>query len=1315
MSIIHEPIIDENEDELLLACGDDLEPIEEIVEYIDDDYVLYFSNEEAQVQIIDILSFDDPHPEKRKWLWNKRASLYGKLLQPKVCMNPYLVPVIRGKDICIIKKEQEKLLQDKTNEDETKAYKTMRDVLQERHHLLKSREMDLAIVRKMKHQERLWTTNMATDMNVEKDTYAFSQSHKSLYLFKDDRVHVLGYGYIRPEINTTVVFDTQKYIDFIKTLKKDDDIILFFNDTGRKILGKVFYIKEDKYVFLHKLKQYTLYLDKIHEAEFFLSNPDRKKFNTEYCKHALRQKNVLFTLLPNDTDGKRTLQMFLPSMTHLVNYEKDRIIFNRYLFDKILRDEYGLCDDMKSYIETLNEVVQKHIQGFLKKELQRTSKPVPKKRFMSEFSSPYHLLDFQHFSLRYPFRNNFQDTEYNRMKYIHSLYDYGASYYSKVFLEELDIYYKYASNRRQAIGRELQKLNVLLDKKAASFAKCEPNIPSVKRTYKSLHELERDNFVDIPDVSIGDYALLDIEGTTKKYYKRHIIEKNKNVLSVWIYDRDMSFNMCKTNDKNDKNDKKERLCTFDKADDVCKDKDYYRLQNRMHHLEMKKMLIENLQVFLSSFEEIKSRMARDSETVERLFLQNKLSLFSSSLTFDDKRDYSDFIGIEDDAYVHFDEVDGNSFYSSLSVEEVSKKKGDTHMVEKFTALSGFDIPNDDVLFMIKMFDHRFPDTFQARLRQREKDLDNEIQAMLKKLKKDQAKQLEGMNKKDKSAIEQKKQEHKRVIAKNKQKFEEMKRVDLDKFSTLEKEERNIAMVAFLIASLTIFIQKNIPDVRVVAPSVACAKLFSFEGLPMNDNEKSLIKYLICLFKEKLSENSLTHAALMSSKLYKTIVKEIENILEPRQFLLEIIKSNSLKFEDYKKQSQNAVSEYPWETFKPNYRTTLTQMRNVIPYFASCFVSELLKKSYHQVHPLTNISNGFMHVLFDLEKDLAKIYRQIKSDVSVRTSTNASVLLRRSQDEPTSDLFLDKPIELTAYKRLRNKSMTRSHSNHVMTRYSYFIKPWENSDYWAELPNVLAERLNKLFETLNMDLNLYREMERLLFSMGDQTLKIKNAYACILEGDVRSDFGKIARNWDVNDDWVEQFKYMKKRRPEKQRIISIMNKREDFIKMVKKVHENEAYATHLRTIDIHVPDMLETLDTTNQHVQDMVMIYNYIFIEFLYKLVKSSFDDIEKDLYDLGGLNENDNPLAKRLIVYMCEMVTGKLKENIYDSLYLSRVNEQLRETSKEEIIRGLDQLTEEERKAFLQMQKKGMATWKDIPTSFGTFNVDVADENHDDL
>jgi hypothetical protein len=1286
MSIIDEPIINDNEDELLLTCGEDLEPIEEVIEYIDDDYILNFSNEETKIQLIDILSYNDPHPEKNKFLWNKRALLYEKLIRPMICNNHFIIPVIECKDVCIIKKEQEKLL--KTVEDETVVYTTMQNVLQKRQQLIKSKESETTMVKKLKNQERLWVVNSdLTDVhyiktNIENDTYAFAKSNKTIYLFRDDEVHIIGYGYIRPNIKKTIIFDTNKYIKFVKSLKKDDDVVLLFNADGRKIQGKVFYIKdENKYVFIHKLKQYNFYLDRINESEFFLSHPD--KFDVEYCKYALLKKNIVFHLLPDDNDGRKTFQMFLPNTRELIQYEKDLNFLNRYVFEKYIREKYSICDDVKTYIDTLNDTVQNHIDKYIKFENKNHAKSQQKKRFFHDFVSSYHLLDFEHFALPYPFRNNYNDTEYHRMKYITSSYDYGASYYIKVFREELDVYYKYVSKNKHSIVKELEKTKSLLEQNNASFGKCELNIPNLKKTYKTLKDLEKDNFIDLSDVSIGDYALLDIEGTTKKYYKRHVIENNKNRLSVWIYDRDISLNLCQEKIKDN------QICTYDKADDLCKDKEYYRIQNKLHHLEIRKHLLEKWMNFMNSFETVKSDLAKDDENNKLLYLQNKMTLPSSHMTFDDKIDHSDFIGIEDDTRIHFDEVDSNMIYSALPTDTNQRNHNskEIHMIDRFILLSGFDISDNDRTLMTKIYNYYFSDSLETKLKKLEREHDKNIKEELKKIEK---KQKEALSKIDEKNRDELKRKNKQILEQKKREFEKRKKTELEIESLKERENFYINMISIIIAILTIIIQKNIPNVKIVSPSVSCSKVFSIEGHPINNNEKSLIKYLICVFKEKLSSTNPMYSVLTSNKkLELTVKSKIDKLLQKRQYLKTTIEENQTKLEQFKKQIHKFNHEIPWITYKPVYQhTTTIRIRNSIPFF----ISELLNKQCTEYHALQNIHDGFMNYLLEINKDLSQIYKNVRKDQEVQKVLIQGKIIINSIREPNTNLFLEKPIEINNYKKIKNMQVLEDENK----TYPDFIRPLTDSDYWENLPNILIERLNNLFHKLNIDVNIYNEIERLLFRNQEQILKTRNSYMLILENSVVSDFSKISNNWYVDEDWTNQFKYMKKRRSEKDRIKNILEKHQDLLTLIEEIHENKPYVEHLTTIKIEIPKYLSRLSRNNQEIMNMIMIYNHIFIEFLYKLVKNE----REDLYNLDEVNTDENQLATKIIRYMCQMVITKLKVNIYDSLYLSRVNEELRETVKEGIIGKLDKLTDEERKAFLQMQKKGIVTWKNIPETF---------------
>jgi isocitrate dehydrogenase (NAD+) len=175
-----------------------------------------------------------------------------------------------------------------------------------------------------------------------------------------------------------------------------------------------------------------------------------------------------------------------------------------------------------------------------------------KKRFKKEFKSDTRLLDFKsnldklaNYS-KYGFENNFCDSEYHRMKYISSQSDNGLLYLTLCISEYADKLFNNIQRNKPEYEKSLEDINKSIKELEGKIKtiKCPSYEPEVKKTYKSMQELELDNFKTLPNIKTrhSDLDILIIRENTEGEYSNLEHESVNGVVeSLKIVTREKSM------------------------------------------------------------------------------------------------------------------------------------------------------------------------------------------------------------------------------------------------------------------------------------------------------------------------------------------------------------------------------------------------------------------------------------------------------------------------------------------------------------------------------------------------------------------------------------------------------------------------------------------------------------------------------------------------------------------------------------------------------------------------------------------------------
>jgi hypothetical protein len=1352
-------VIDENTGEdMLMECGDEeLEPLESSAEFIDYDNPIQYTNEQMSFNLLNLISFNDKDVLKNKSFWNKRAREFVetfKIYMTEPSLNPKLLPIIIANKIFVLDDDN---INDPEEDDEDRdsdlsnlfiIETTMKNILENRTILSKSKEPFLTNFPTAIKLERIWTTDKLITKEfsiptlIKNDTFAYlytrDDSIRRIHLFgkidnmnyyEGDNVNLAGYVYmINPDFDT-IMFNPNTYLQELKEMNIGDKVKLYFNYDKDLKQGVIKNIVGDTLTITINSKNEDIEISKknIHKNDYFVYTYNSTNV---FYKYMLKNKNVTFLLLEGETDPDSTIQMMILNAAEVL-----------YLWRPESKNMYSIMDFYKrlyQYGLVSNDINEKAflslkdlVEDNTLKIIQNTPNKNPvKKKYTKIFKVNHDLLDLKKHSQKlssyspYIYYNHLSDTEYNRSKYITGQGDNGMIYYTQIIQDYCDILFNDIDKNKTVYDKELTDLNKQLTELESKYKHidCSTFEPEVKKTYTDINDLEMDNFKHLPNVNDGDYAKLTIytdKDSNNKYinpihvfYRRVILKDDKDEKEFWVKDKEMTYNLCADDNKlGDHSSLTKQKCIYDDKEKLCKVKELYLIKNTIEHLKIRKNILKKLQDFYKNYGKVKLDQQKNLEWLKQMLgLSIKKSLFE--LSYETDTDYTDFVGdadAEDEDKYGSGEVGEGIKYTILKTtkddeEDYRKPRLENeNFAELLIKQFGITITDFELQYII--------DNHNYYTGEEQKALNNLIQSERNKYTK-MAK--DGLIKYKKEHPNDDDAKLKRVANDFKNKKDDF----IKKKENLYYDDFYKKSIFYICALFIIVVQLKLPDVSLVSGFTNCMKDFGLEGFPINQNNKSLLKYVSCVLKQISSPNDERLSSIHKTALEQVhagIIKIITKILKEKIDENEKLKQIAMLLTDDKTKEKSTATYTEWPSYRPvsdiTGNPTDAASLNLVKYFRlmyelskqSSLTEKLNKDTTLMTSYLTN--NTFKELFKTLSIKKKETYLKPKFDKSIRVI---------NEDE---ELFNQKDITLNHIKIYHIKPTPRIEYEILDKDLKESIVNIDDNNYWNIFPDTIAEYVQIYLSKYTFDEKLKTDIVEIMFDSDDtNALLFRNSLRNFIFDDLKTIMSKIVNLWKADFTWLRELPQLDKKRKEHAMVLDILsisdkiseiNSRIELDKDIHKKLQDKISKIISTLMYSYEPYDIKNLDT--KYLKRNIFIYEYLFMYILHSIVNAIYpnptksDDIFNIIYIEPINTINDIVLQNKLKIafdigqYMLETFVDKMKTNTFNAIDITRKHEELREVRKQDIINRLDKLNTDDRKIILDLQKRNLMKWTDVP------------------
>jgi hypothetical protein len=522
---------------------------------------------------------------------------------------------------------------------------------------------------------------------------------------------------------------------------------------------------------------------------------------------------------------------------------------------------------------------------------------------------------------------------------------------------------------------------------------------------------------------------------------------------------------------------------------------------------------------------------------------------------------------------------------------------------------------------------------------------------------------------------------------NNSKIEEMISQRLKSFENEFMSEYYAKSIIVSISFIVIYIQTNLPTINIKPVKLTkCNASFSYKGFPFDNEPKSLIQYLICVIKtlyNDLGQFKLASTALNKMNIENEIVNHINNILNEKPHYKYLLIQAKKRTENMKMKTEHINV---FEGFRPNeYK--------INKLYGPLNIEDILMQ--RQYHPqanaccLNNVTN------LQLKKKIIKRNKNNKStlksynkDIFVFNESNNKFIIHNANIIKRNDVSTNQILSFNSYIKEYVSKFDALKSDD-------FLKNIINNDSsnagWNELSSIVSIRWNQLFGLLNInddnkstliDFFVYQEQK-----FTDHT-KVKQMAKHVIDNIIPSILGKCVNRFTVDTVYVDNKKYLKPEERnniinhmmgmETNNLILLMNN-SDINKVINNVYTNFYSDSEL------------VCESKIEQVYKHVLFYNYIILKSLYSIL-----DLDVCKYDIT-INVKHTNLIKFNQVILNEII-DYIKINYINIDELQIEFEKQRENVKQELMRKMEKLSQEDKQIFYIAKEKF------------AFNIDYVDE-----
>lgn len=1303
-------LLDDAGEQVIMKCGEDLGEFQQIVEVIDDTKFVEYTDEQLRMQIIDLLNYDsDKHSNKTHFANTQKYKRFldmMKKLNSKASLletqHGFIIPRICNKPIRIMTDDEEELNElaenmtdDGNNEgktllDSSKTYVNLLDVLMKRKNTLNSGLRDKDTTDELMIQERLWEKSKVIDedihriqMIIKKDTFALDYSNKLILIFAGEVIEVSGFAHI-PKRESLMKkawnhFKTEEYINHLKQLNPNEPVHVYKEDCKEHQTMYDQVTETDHATYIRLKHGLTISLQDMSQNNAFVFSLFYPSYpETKHPHHYIIEGSpFIFDLLPQDQTGYETLKCFVPSTNKMVLCAlQNAIIWHPFValslrsIEKFVENVYEKTDDeinsaiwttLKDHIESNVKTVCSSIKNKIMRTKKYKSAPQGLTSVM-KFDEYDYVSNYRDGGFKY--ENTLIDTEYFRSKFI-SKKDSGLQYFGIVLSREVEKLYQWIEKHKESIENEKTVIARQLKTEFNYNVDCLDKAMNIVKTFNSIHEMEKTNNKKMSGVRINDYAKVIVGDGREMLYKREAISDDQHVWTFQAVEDVMMLteDSCK--------------CVLEDVETVCSYRDVLRHKNLRDLKKSEYILSKNMLTFHQKFTEMQKLLIQDRNIWEEYF-DWSVEYFNDSMSYVAKKDYSAFVGNEEDLLVRtFDEEEqGDSVAYSILPTFVSETSRESNPLTKYreediayvkSIIEMFGLGYDDkeiayILLQLDMVKKRTDLPLLYAMRYKQAGVSEP-----RKLKQDSKLGNETSDKKKKTKEDSDK------LEKEKLRKRSQIRDDVDK-------SWHTQIISEIIVYMISIFQARYPIVRITGLIQEHKSHFDVSGPPLqmidqhNRHEnRSLLAYMCYIVADMKNKNVKKFLGFEDSQraIYKSLLQEIKKTLM-KVPQLEIALRNR----------KNVVERHlygynEWKGYRPFVLDSTNKQGRLSK--VSGKILEFMKRPVDLV------------TLNDIKNDK---WGKITDEKNKWTSSIPNCICDDKIEKREREI-IEMKIPTQNIQKMKQRKTEKNENDDNM----YSQDP-SDTEYWNVLIETTRESMKELLEKYRCSDTIIEDCMKNLFEISiEKRLCNKYAYSYWLTNDFKTLKGRLLNNWKFNYVWLTQNKQFARRKHEFVKLSLMIQQTVDQLQPINGVlNRSGDFVRNWMTVDFNVK-ALRTNGFGERISQDkmalfQIAIYNEALLEW--------FKMLDND-------ERNDNIPHKEMYETILQSLLDRISIHSKDNIILSRLNEELREKQKETIMNKMGRLSPEERWAINEARGLRLVDWSVLDSVEDESNANVND------
>ena len=601
-------IVDDEDNELEMVCGDELPSIVEVTESVEFETTLDLNDDQMMFHVMSLLTAEASNLSKNKYLWSRLAKQFVDMFKsrqaydakPFECKaNRRLKPIIKGTKIYMQIPDDKSTFPDEDDENLAK-YTTMDNVLAR---LWRTMGPYKDYERLSYEKEKIYTNNIAENDLPTKAwvpcRHTFALLYHPLKLItafapESLRTDIVGMVYNHPRRNNAAqTLNVADYTAFLAGLNEGDQVVQIDAMTGQRTKAKVSQRSEGGVLTMNTGKVVHANPIRIGTNDTYL-HPTTDHNDDKLFFRGMGGTGDVAVFVSRDVDIEQALQIATPSPDDVVYHNKEGVFT---VTDVEKRLEAFGYDSL--FCKLNPEVAKVAIEGNTGKMHKAKSITLPtvnkgKKNVSHFFTRTVHRLQkvLQGFAYR-PFssKGTWRDSDYARMKELTSGSDGGTIVYQLLVASAIE-------------DIVLQNVAGVHVGGAKPEATCKDEEITIKKTYDTLAALKEDNFKPVAGVGIGDYAR--VQDDDHVVFRRF---KDGNGDHLWVKDMMFYHKQCSGDKDHVPGFKKlsDQRCFMDEIERVCRSRTAIQQENAERLRKLKQEMMQKAAWIKDNAESVKRK------------------------------------------------------------------------------------------------------------------------------------------------------------------------------------------------------------------------------------------------------------------------------------------------------------------------------------------------------------------------------------------------------------------------------------------------------------------------------------------------------------------------------------------------------------------------------------------------------------------------------------------------------------------------------------------------------------------------------------